>query len=54
MSQDTLVRLQCTQCKNYNYHTRRNLRRQDSHKLELTKHCSNCRKHTAHAEKAKK
>ncbi|PIT98303.1 MAG: 50S ribosomal protein L33 [Candidatus Andersenbacteria bacterium CG10_big_fil_rev_8_21_14_0_10_54_11] len=54
MSQDTLIRLQCTQCKNYNYHTNRNLRRQDSHKLELSKFCKQCRQHKLHKEKGKK
>ena len=54
MSQDTIVRLQCTVCKSFNYHTSRNLRRQDGHKLELNKHCPKCKKHTPHAEKAKK
>ena len=54
MSQDSLVRLQCKECKSFNYHTTRNLRRQDSHKLELKKHCRNCRKHTEHGEKGKK
>ncbi|MDP3997273.1 MAG: 50S ribosomal protein L33 [bacterium] len=54
MSQDTLIRLQCTECKSYNYHTFRNLKRQDSHKLELKKFCKRCRKHTKHTEKSKK
>ena len=54
MSQDTLIRLQCTECKRYNYHTRRNVKRQDMEKLELKKHCSTCRKHLVHKEKAKK
>lgn len=54
MSQDNLVRLQCTECKNYNYHTHRNLRRQDSHKLAIKKFCKTCRQHQKHNEKAKK
>ncbi|MFH1353686.1 MAG: 50S ribosomal protein L33 [bacterium] len=54
MSQDTLIRLQCTKCKSFNYHTSRNLRRQDGHKLELKKFCKKCRQHQAHAEKGKK
>ncbi|HBE89978.1 MAG TPA: 50S ribosomal protein L33 [Candidatus Andersenbacteria bacterium] len=54
MSQDTLIRLQCTECKSFNYHTHRNLKRQDSLKLELNKFCKKCRKHQAHKEKGKK
>lgn len=54
MSQDTLVRLQCTECKNYNYHTRRNLKRADSEKLEMKKFCNKCRKHQLHKERPKK
>ncbi len=54
MTQENLVRMQCKECKSYNYFTHRNLRRQDSEKLELNKHCPACRKHTAHGEKAKK
>jgi len=54
MSQDTLVRLQCKECKSFNYHTRRNLKRADSEKLELRKFCKRCRKHQSHTEKAKK
>ncbi|MEX1997520.1 MAG: 50S ribosomal protein L33 [Candidatus Andersenbacteria bacterium] len=54
MSQDSLIRLQCTACKSFNYHTRRNLRLQNAAKLELKKFCSKCRQHVTHKEKAKK
>lgn len=54
MSQDSIVRLQCTVCKSFNYATHKNLRRQDTEKLELEKFCKKCRKHTLHKEKAKK
>lgn len=54
MSQDNLIRLQCTVCKNYNYHTQRNLKRTDSVKLERTRFCNTCRKHQLHKEKGKK
>ncbi len=54
MSQDFLIRLQCTKCKAYNYHTRRNLKKQDGTKLERSKYCKKCREHTVHKEKAKK
>ncbi|MEK7557137.1 MAG: 50S ribosomal protein L33, partial [Patescibacteria group bacterium] len=39
MSQDNLVRLQCTECKNYNYHTDRNLKKADGVKLERMRFC---------------
>ncbi|MBI3251552.1 MAG: 50S ribosomal protein L33 [Candidatus Andersenbacteria bacterium] len=54
MSQDTLINLQCTECKLFNYHTSRNIRRADGHKLEINKFCKKCRKHQMHKEKAKK
>lgn len=54
MSQDSLIRLQCAVCKSFNYHTRRNLRRQDAKKLELQKFCRRCRQHQPHRERAKK
>lgn len=54
MTQDNLIRLQCTECKNFNYQTHRNLRRQDSTKLELKKFCATCRQHQVHKEKGKK
>lgn len=54
MSQDNLIRLQCKECKSYNYHTFRNLKRADGHKLDIKKFCKKCRQHQPHAEKAKK
>lgn len=54
MSQDNLIRLQCDDCKRYNYYTHRNLTRQDKKKLERSKFCNACRKHTLHKERAKK
>lgn len=54
MSQDTLIRLQCTECKEYNYHSRRNTKRQDSEKLNISKFCKRCRAHQTHKEKGKK
>jgi large subunit ribosomal protein L33 len=54
MSQDNLIRLQCTKCKSFNYHTFRNVKRQDKEKLELKKFCKRCKKHETHKEKSKK
>ena len=54
MSQDNLVRLQCTECKEYNYFPQKNVKKLAQVKLELKKHCSRCKKHTIHKEKKKK
>lgn len=54
MSQDNIVRLQCTTCKNFNYFTHKNTKRQDQEKLELKKFCKTCKNRTDHKEKAKK
>jgi len=53
MPQKTLVRLKCGECKNINYFTRRNKRDPQAKKLELSKYCRHCRKHTAHKEAKK-
>ncbi|MBI2120316.1 MAG: 50S ribosomal protein L33 [Parcubacteria group bacterium] len=49
MSQDHLIKLGCTKCKRVNYWTTRNKKRVEK-KLEPSKHCLWCRKHTAHKE----
>ncbi len=53
MSQDNLIRMQCTECKEYNYHTNKNIKKLKE-KLELKKYCPKCKKHTVHREKKKK
>ena len=45
------VTLECTECKNHNYRTSKETR--DSAKLELSKYCRFCRKHTPHKERKK-
>ena len=49
--------MQCTECKEKNYTTSKNAQ-ENKEKLELSKFCSRCRKHTPHKEikisKAKK
>lgn len=42
-----IIILECTVCKNRNYTTTRN-KRKNPGKLELKKFCPNCRKHTTH------
>ena len=44
-----IITLQCTECKNKNYQTNKN-KRNDPDRIELTKYCKFCRKHTAHKE----
>ncbi|MDZ7612064.1 MAG: 50S ribosomal protein L33 [Candidatus Moranbacteria bacterium] len=53
MSQDNLIRLQCSECKKINYYSQKN-QKKIQEKLQLKKHCPNCKKHTKHMEKKKK
>ena len=43
------IHLQCTECKNKNYITKKN-KNNTSARIELKKYCKACRKHTAHKE----
>ena len=43
------ITLACTECKERNYITKKN-RRNDPDRLELTKFCPRCKKHTTHRE----
>ena len=43
------ITLACTECKERNYITKKN-RRNDPDRMELTKFCPRCRKHTPHRE----
>lgn len=52
MSQDHLVKLACPACKRVNYFTTRNKKKVEG-KLELSKHCPWCKKHTRHKEAKK-
>jgi large subunit ribosomal protein L33 len=54
MSQDTLIRLQCSECKNFNYPTHKSSMKINKTKLSLKKYCKFCKKRTIHQEKAKK
>ncbi|MDA8078984.1 MAG: 50S ribosomal protein L33 [Nitrospiraceae bacterium] len=44
-----IILLQCTECKNKNYSTMKN-KKNTTEKLQMSKYCRNCRKHTAHKE----
>ncbi|MBL7155413.1 MAG: 50S ribosomal protein L33 [Candidatus Portnoybacteria bacterium] len=52
MSQDNLIKLQCSECKRINYWSRKN-KKTIQKKLELKKFCKWCRKHTLHKEMKK-
>jgi len=49
MSQDQLIKLQCSTCKRINYWSRKNKKKVER-KIETKKHCKWCRKHTIHKE----
>jgi large subunit ribosomal protein L33 len=44
-----IVHLQCTECKRRNYSSTRNKKKQTT-KLQLSKYCKFCRRHTPHKE----
>jgi len=44
-----IITLACGECKRRNYSTTKN-RRKSSERLEMSKFCRSCRKHTAHKE----
>ncbi|HEU0051007.1 MAG TPA: 50S ribosomal protein L33 [Patescibacteria group bacterium] len=48
MSQDNLIKLACSVCKKVKYHSQKNKKLKG--RLELSKFCNTCRKHTAHKE----
>ncbi|PIZ99253.1 MAG: 50S ribosomal protein L33 [Candidatus Komeilibacteria bacterium CG_4_10_14_0_2_um_filter_37_10] len=49
MSQDNLIKFECTACKRVNYHSKKN-KKIIKQRLELKKYCIHCRKHTPHKE----
>ncbi len=49
MSQDYLIKLQCSACKRFTHWSRKNRKRVER-KIELKKFCKWCRKHTVHKE----
>lgn len=49
MAVRSIVSLECSTCKNRNYSTTKN-KRTTTDKLQFSKFCSNCRKHTLHKE----
>lgn len=49
MSQDNMIKLECSACKTSNYHSRKN-KKTIKERLELNKFCKRCGKHMAHKE----
>ncbi len=49
MSQDNLIKLECTVCKKVNYHTRKN-KKTIKGRLEIKKFCPTCGKQDLHKE----
>jgi len=50
MSQDNMIKLECTECKTVTYHSHKNKKTLKAVRLELNKFCKICRKHTLHKE----
>ncbi|MDI3496388.1 MAG: large subunit ribosomal protein [Patescibacteria group bacterium] len=49
MSQDNMMKLECTECKTVNYHSHKN-KKTLKERLEMKKFCNHCKKHTLHKE----
>lgn len=49
MSQDNMIKLECTECKTVNYFSHKN-KKVLKERLEMKKYCPNCRTHTLHKE----
>ena len=49
MSQDNMIRLECTTCKVVNYHSHKN-KKVIKDRLEIKKHCPTCNTHIMHKE----
>jgi large subunit ribosomal protein L33 len=49
MSQDNLIKLECTVCKKTNYYSQKN-KKIIKERLQLKKYCRHCKKHTLHKE----
>ena len=49
MSQENMIKFECTECKHANYFSTKN-KKTLKNRLELKKHCKFCKKHTVHKE----
>lgn len=52
MSQDHIIKLACSKCKNVNYYSTRNKKKVQD-KIEANKYCKTCKKKTVHKEARK-
>ncbi len=52
MSQDHLMKLACSKCKNVNYNSTRN-KKKVPEKVQVSKYCKNCQKREVHKEAKK-
>lgn len=49
MSQDNMIKMECTSCKTVGYHSKKN-KKILKQRLELKKFCRKCRAHNPHKE----
>ncbi|MBU1167690.1 50S ribosomal protein L33 [Patescibacteria group bacterium] len=49
MPQKNMIKFECSECRNVNYHSRKNIRALKE-RLQIKKHCKHCKKHTLHKE----
>jgi len=49
MSQDNMIKLECTECKRVTHHSTKN-KKNNKARLELSKYCKFCKKNTPHKE----
>jgi large subunit ribosomal protein L33 len=49
MPQPNLIKLECTECHNINYHSYKN-KKIIKERLELKKYCKKCKRHILHKE----
>jgi large subunit ribosomal protein L33 len=49
MSQDNLIKLECSQCRRINYHSKKN-KKKLKNRLELMKFCKSCKARKMHKE----
>lgn len=52
MAQERLIKLACQECKRINYQSEKNKKKVER-KIELSKYCKWCGKHTNHKERKK-
>ncbi|MDO8669095.1 MAG: 50S ribosomal protein L33 [Candidatus Buchananbacteria bacterium] len=49
MSQENMIKFECTECKRVNYFSSKN-KKLLKERLQLKKYCKHCKKHTLHKE----